>query len=204
MSITTRAELKTAMAAWLHRGDDGKFNDLIALAEQNILRELKLRINEATVSGTTAGATIAFPAAWGRIERVEITCGSTRYTLDYTSPNGIETLTVSTGLPSRYTVEGGAIRLISAPASAYSYTVFYIPNLVALAADGDSNWALLNAPDVYLYGACAQFGLYSQDNELFQTYQNLFQGAIDEVKRIDQGRRFPISGGLQIKPRNAR
>lgn len=204
MSIATLTDLKAAMVAWLHRPDDGKFADCIALAEQAILRELKLRINEASSTGTVAVATIAFPATWGRIERVEITYGGVRYTLDYTSPNGIEDLTVSTGLPSRYTVEAGAIRLIPAPNTSYSYTVFYVPNLLALSDTNPSNWALLNASDAYLFGALAQFGLYTQDPELFAQYQNLFQGAIDEVKRIDEGRRLPVTGGLQIKPRNAR
>lgn len=204
MTIATLADLKTEMAAMLHRADDGSFGGRIALAEQNILRELKLRINEATSTGTISGDTIAFPATWGRIERVEITSGSVRYSLNYTSPNGIESLTFSPSLPFRYTVEGGAIRLIPAPDTSYSYTVYYIPNLTPLANAGDSNWALLNAPDVYLFGSLAQWGLYAQDDELFTKYENLFQAAIDEVKRVDEGRRFPIAGGLQIKPRNAR
>jgi hypothetical protein len=205
MTIANQTDLKTAMASWLHRSDlTGNLDDFIALAEQGIFRELRLRINEAVSTGTTSSDTITFPSTWGKIERVELTSNGVRYTLDYTSPNGIEDLTISTGLPSRYTVENGSIRLIPAPASAYSYSVYYIPNLTPLSGASPTNWAITNAPDVYLAASLAQAYLFMQDDARAKEWQDICVSAIEQVKRVDHARRFPTSGGLQIKPRGVR
>lgn len=205
MSFLTYAELQSEMTAWGKRSDlTAKYASFITLAEASILRELKLRVNETTATGTTSGATIAIPTGCDRILRVEITANGVSYTLDYTSPNGIEPLTYSTGFPSRFTVEDGAIRLLSAPADSYTYTVYYIPNLDALSDTNTTNWALTNAPDVYLFGALEQMSHYALDQEQAAKYHGMFLGAMDSVKRVDEARRLPVSGGLQIKPRNAR
>ncbi len=202
MSITTYAELKTELAAWAHRDDlTAKLTDFIMLAEQPILRELKLRVNEAVATGTTTSNTITLPAGLGRIVRLEIDHDSHRYALDYVSP-GIEDTT--TALSRGYTVQDGAIRLIRAPAAEYSYSLHYIPNLTPLSDAEPTNWVLANSPDVYLYGSLVQLALYSQNDELSARFGPLYGGAMEKLKAIDEAKRFPASGGLQIKPRGYR
>jgi hypothetical protein len=201
VSLTTRDELKAEIVAWSKRSDlTTKLDDFIALAEQPILRELKLRVNEASVTGA-ATASIAIPAGVDRIVRLEVVDGNVRYALDYTSP-GIED--TATGLPRSFTVQENAIRLIPAPSGAYTYTLHYIPNLSPLSDSNTSNWALANAPDVYLFGALEQLSHYTQHDEMAMKYRQMSQSAMDAVKRQDEARRFPVSGGLQIKPRNVR
>ena len=205
MSITTFTELQAAVVDWSHRADlSTKFADFVKLAECSVLRELELRINEATATGTATGDTITPPAGMARIERIEIVSGGTKYTLAYTPPNGIERLTSSLGLPSRFTIENNLIRLIRAPDTSYTYTLFYIPDFVAITAANPSNWVLLNAPDVYLYGTLQQQSLYCLDDENAKKWGAFFESAMSAVKRSDESRRQPLTGGLQIKPRNAR
>lgn len=204
MAISTYTELKAAVADWLDRTDlTTQIVDAIALAEAIIFREMKLRIAETTATGTTTSATITLPAGLARIERLEIVSDGVKYTLDYTSPNGIEALTQSTGLPSRYTVENGAIRIIRAPSASYTYTLFYIPSFVALSVS-PTNWVLTNAPDVYLYGTLIQMGLFTKDDAMVAKYTPLFGLAMGSVFKADESRRLPLSGGLQIKPRSVR
>ena len=199
--ISSYAELKTALTAWSKRTDlADKYADFIALAETTILRALKLRVNEASVSGTATG-TIAFPAALGNIVRLDITTDGALYKLDYASP-GIES--TAPGQPYGFTVQEDSIRIIPTPGGAYTYTLHYLPNLMPLSDANPTNWALTNSPDVYLYGAMCQLARYTLDDESFARYMPMFQGALDAVKRSDEGRRFPLSSGLQIKPRNAR
>lgn len=205
MALSNYTELKAAVADWLDRTDlTTQIVDGIALAEAPILRDLKLRVGETTATGTTATATIAIPAGLGKIERLEIVSSGVSYTLNYTSPNGIELLTYSTGLPTRYTVENGAIRLIPAPASTYTYTLYYVPNLAVLSASNPTNWVLTNAPDVYLFGSLVQVALFTMDDAAAARFGPLFGNAMDAVRRMDYSKRFPLSGGLQIKPRHAR
>lgn len=205
MTISTYTQLQTEVAAWSHRNDlTAKIPDFITLAENSILRMLELRINEASVTGTTTGDTITPPSGMARIERIEVVSGGTKYTLAYTPANGIERLTGALGLPSRFTLENGVIRLIRAPDSAYAYTVFYLPDFTALSATSPSNWVLLNAADVYLYGTLLQMALYTQDDVAAKKWSGLFEGVMSEVKRSDESRRMPLTGGLQIKPRQTR
>jgi hypothetical protein len=205
VSITNYTQLQAEIAAWYKRNDlTAEIPNFIALTENQALRDLKLRVSETTVTGTTTSATIAVPAGVGRIERLEIVSGGTKYTLNYTSPNGLEVLSSSIGLPTRYTIENGSIRLIRAPDSAYVYTLFYMPDFTPLSSLVATNWVLTNAPDVYLFGALSQASLYALDDAGFARYNPMFQKAMDSVNRNDEGVRLPVYGGLQIKPRNAR
>jgi hypothetical protein len=205
MAIATWVELKAAVAVWANRTDlTTQIVDAITLAEAIAFRQLKLRFSEDTATGTTAGATIAIPTGMGRIERLEIESGGVKFTLDYTSPSGIEALTASTDLPSRYTIEDGAIRLISAPNGSYTYTLHYIPDFANLSGSVASNWVLANAPDVYLFGALSQLAIYTNDPEGGARWTPMFTQAMAAVRAVDEARRIPLSGGLQIKTRNAR
>ena len=205
MSIANYSELQSAITDLFKRTDKtAKYPDYISLAEQTIIRQLKLRVNEATSTGTTSGNTITIPAGCARILRVRIETGNVEYMLDYASPNGIERYTIGTSLPSLYTVEGGAIRLLSAPSGPYGYTLFYVPDLTPLSDTNTTNWALLNAPDVYLYGSVMQAFLAAWDDPNAMKFQVLFDNAMQSVKSVDEARRLPLAGGLQIKPRGFR
>jgi hypothetical protein len=203
--ITTYATLQAGVLSELHRSDlAAVLPRLIQTAEAEMFRDLPLRDLETTATGTTSGATIALPAGMAVIERLEIVSGGVSFTLDYTSPNGIEALTYGTGLPSRYTVEGAAIRLIAAPDGSYTYTLHYIPNLDALSDSNTDNWLLLNAPDVYLHAVVIQAALWTKNDAEVAKRTAFYQRAVESVRRASERKRLPVSGGLQIKPRNAR
>lgn len=201
MTITNFTTLKTELAAWSKRDDlTDKLDDFITLAEQVILRKLKLRANEVSATGTATGA-IAFPTGLGSIVRLEIVIGSTRYALDYASPGEEYT---ATGHPYAFTVQDDAIRLIPSPSGTFTYTLHYIPNLTPLSDANPTNWAITNAPDVYLYGALMQLALYAMDDQNAEKWRMAFTSAMDLVAQVDEAKRLPRSGGLQIKPRSAR
>lgn len=191
--------------AWSHRADlEDKMQEFIELAEMEIFRELTMRSIEASAAGTTEGGAIPLPDSVSAIERVEIEANGHRYTLNYTSPNGIETLTGSTDRPTRIVVENGEIRLIPAPSGPYAYTVYYIPVLAALTASNPTNWLLVNHADVYLKGVMRQLSMYTKNAADAQFYSQELGIALNSVGRLEERKRFPIAGGLQIKPRSVR
>lgn len=202
--ITDFASLQEAVIDTTHRADlSARVPGFIQLAEVEIFRELALRLTEVKTTGSTSGDTIPLPAGLSALQRIEIEAYGAKFTLDYTSPNGIEPLTIGVDLPSRYTVENGAIRLIPAPGGPYAYSVFFMPLLTALSDANTTNWLLLNAPDVYLHGTCRQMAIWAEDSEMFAKHDPLFQVAMDSVRGFNERQRFPVSGGLQIKPRRA-
>jgi hypothetical protein len=203
--ITDYASLKASAIDWTHRTDlASRAPEFVQLAEKDIFRELSLRKIEAKVSGNTTSDTIAIPAESGSLDRLELEANGRKYTIDYTSPNGITTLTVGVNLPCRFTVEEGAIRLLPQPAAEYTYTLFFVPLLSALSDSNPTNWLLTNHPDVYQWGTCLQIAIWSGDAEDKATFEPLYRTAIDSVRRFDDRQRFPASGGLQIKPRSYR
>ena len=205
--IVNYATLQTAVASALHRATDttllAEMPRFIQLAELDIFRELPLRQIETSASGTTVGATIAIPAGTSSIERLSVVTNGRDYSLDYTSPNGIDALTTAS-LPTRYTVENGVIRLLSPPAGNYAYTLYLIPDLTPLSVATLTNWLILNAPDVYYYAVKSQAESWSQDPQSAAESMGLSERAVASIRRKDERRRFPVSGGLQIKPRGFR
>lgn len=201
--ITTYTELQAAIASQMHRTDlTSKLPDFIQLAEKLIFRELSVSELETSTSGT-ATEFISFPADLGEINRLEITYGGMKSTIDYTSPNGIEALTAAPGVPARYTVQGNQIRLIPAPSGTITYTLYYTPNVTPLSDTNSTNWILENAPDLYLYGACVEAARYLFDDESVGRYRDYVAVLLDSVRRKDERRRLSGAGALQIKPRNA-
>lgn len=197
-------KLQAGILDWAQRADlASKVPAFIEMAERSMFRT-PLRASETSISGTTSGDTIALPAVLNAIERLELQRDGVKYTLDYTSPNGIEALTVSGGLPSRYTIENGALRLIAAPAGDYTYTIFYLPTPDFLAAGNPSNAILASAPDVYLWGSLVELARFIIDSEQEARFLAAYTAALTSFKSADDRRRLPQSGGLQIKPRNAR
>jgi len=69
MSITTYAELQTAVGAWLHRSDlTGIIPDLITLGEKRIFRKARCRVMESALTGTIASGVIAVPSDYLEIK----------------------------------------------------------------------------------------------------------------------------------------
>lgn len=203
--ITNYADLQAQVVSWSHRSDlTTQIPMFIEIAEREIFRELAIRGVEASSTGSTSGETIAKPADMDALQRIEIEAHGAKYTLDYTSPNGIVELTASTGQPRRIVIEAGAIRLIPAPDGTYTYTLFYTPVLTPLTDVLPTNWLLTNHSDVYLKGALTQVAKYTKNlNDTVRLIQET-GAAVDAIRRSDERKRFPIAGGLQIKPRNAR
>lgn len=203
--ISDYATLKSEVASWSHRTDlTTTIPGLIDIAECEIFRELALRNVETSVSGTTSGDTLTFPDDAESVERIKLEYAGTSATLDYTSPNGLSALLGSLGRPSRYTVENGAIRLLAAPDGPYSYTIYYVPKLASLSDAAPSNWLLLNHADLYLKACLLQVAKYNKNPDDIVRLTQEVAAALDSVKRADERKRFPIAGGLQIKPRSYR
>jgi len=205
MTISTYAELQTELISLSHRSDLATIlPTLIGLAEAEVFRELSLRGIETSATGATSGETLAIPADADSVQRIEIESGGYKYTLSYTSPNGIETLTGSTDRPQRFLFENGSIRLIPAPNGSYTYTIFYVPKLTALSDSNPTNWLLTNHHDVYVKASLVQIHKHTRNAEQAALVGNDLVTALGSVQRSDERKRFPSTGGMQIKPRGVR
>lgn len=172
MAIGTNAELKTAVASWLHRSDlTSEIPDFIALCESDLRRDLRVREMEQSTSVALTSTTLAIPS--GFIEARKITLNDIE--LDYVEPGYFQTISDDTTY--NYTTQGTNFVFQT---SSGTVKVDYYGAFTALSAAGDTNWLLTTHPDCYLFGALSWACAYTQDDPL--KYRALYRAAIDRIR----------------------
>jgi len=182
MSITTYAELKTAITDWTHRSDlTTKLADFISLAESRINRQIRFNEQEVETSltATVNSRYIALPAGFIRPISLWLTYYGTKDPLTW-CPVDILQVAVSNGQPYYWTIDGSNIAFDAEADVAYTFTFRYAVT-DNLSDSNTDNWILLKHPDVYLYGALIEAGAYIRDMELLNTAKGAFDLAMMEV-----------------------
>lgn len=186
MAIGTYAELKTAVANYLHRSDlTTVIPDFVRLCEANVRRDLRVRAMEATATGTLVANELATPT--GFLEARRVVLGTTKQ--EYATPTDF--YDVRSQVTGHYTIVG--TNFVFQPGSA-DYSIDYFKAFTAFSGDSDTNWLLTNHPDVYLFGSLAEAALYTQDDPAM--WMSKYRFAVDRV-RTEERNAF---GPLVIRP----
>lgn len=219
MALLTYTDLQTAVPLWLARpGDTSRLNaanvvDLIALAEARIWYGSKhpsfpsppLRVSamQTTSDPTTyvtvaSTATLALPAAAVSVTDIALNL-SPFVDLDYVTPKTLRTdwVSVATGQPRAYTVEGRNLRFGPTPDAAYGVILSYLGKFDPLATTA-TNWLLTNAPGVYLYSALLESVAFIGLDERMATWAGLYVALITALNDADQDIRY---GGTALMMR---
>lgn len=182
MSITTYGELKTAIANWLERSDlTSRIPEFISLAQARMYRgmlgpdgrtwlipPLRIRDMLTTADITVTDGVGSLPAGWLEFKRVWID-DTDQPNLTYmpvtTFYDWAQSHTEAAGEPVQgYTIEGSTIRI--APPNTETLKSVHYAKFTAMSADGDADWIVTNAPNVYLDGALAEaYAGYLRDPE---------------------------------------
>lgn len=187
MAITTYAELKTAVANWLHRTDlTSVIPDFIAIAESRIRHDVRCRAMEATATGTLSAAEVALPTRFAEARRVMLA----DRVLTYTSLSGFHPRREwGTGV---YTIEGSNFIF---PATSGAYEIQYYAWFAAFSGASDTNTLLTNHPDIYLFAALAEAAQYVGDNPaLWLSRYDL------AVKRLQTSEQKAYAGPIAVRP----
>jgi hypothetical protein len=189
MTITTSAELKTALANWSKRTDlTARMDEFIVLAEARINRDLRVSAMEAAfVSAALASGAVTNPAgflAWREL-RYD---GSPSWTLE---PRPIEWIRNQPDLsdsPLYFAVTN--TQTVCSPQSGNVKGTYYqsIPSLVAAA-----NWLIAAAPDLYLFACLEQIAIYGWDDAAEQRWGGRTKALIESMNSADIGNR--LNGG---------
>jgi hypothetical protein len=185
MSITTYAELQTAVGNWLNRSDLTSYiPDFIKLAESNIESDIMgfeppPRFLETTASGTTSGNTLAIPSDYASMISFIVTIGGQSTSLQYISPTQAANFT-NTSYPRYYTPIGDNFQFSPPLDGSYAYTLNYYKGLTALSSG--VNWILTNAPDIYLYASLLQADIFLKNDPRLSTWMPLYQNSLDNLR----------------------
>lgn len=185
MSITTYAELQTAIADTLNRTDlTSAITTFIDLAEADMQRRVRSYRMEARSTLSLNAQYVDLPADWLETVRLRTT-GSEGAALALMDPATMARLRQSSadtaGRPCYYTVSAGQLELFPTPDESYSADLLYIAKIPALADDQTTNWVLTNFPDAYLYGALIHSAPYLKEDERLTTWAALHKTAIDAI-----------------------
>lgn len=178
MAITTYGELKTAVAAWLNKSNlTAVIPDFIALAEIDMRRDLRVAAMETLATGTLGGNTLAHPDRF--VEARRFVVGTDVYA--YRTPEEYQNLINSS--QNVFTSIGTSLYILGGTAGD-TYSLIYKAGFAALTGDGNTNWVLTNAPDIYLSGACRHGSAYLKDKEAELDWAARYSAGIERENRV--------------------
>lgn len=185
-------QLKTKIASWINRSDV-PLSDVVELAEAEIARDVRVMALEGIVTGSLVGGRFDVPADF--LSARQMLIGGKLYT--FVSPEMYQREQECVSSARYFTRIADEFLIVGGGTDAYSLT--YSAKFAALSADGDTNWLLTNAKDVYLYGALKHAAIWARDVTAAQGYQSVYDAAVARVNASDKGSRF--AGSLTVRPR---
>ena len=189
MAIGTYAELQTAVANWLDRGDlTDRIQEFIDLAEARINRNLRLRLMETAATGTLTPGTrdYALPTDYIQARTFHLTLDPI-VPLSYVTPEIMNRIWggSTSGTPEAFTIIGENFRLGPAPATADGYSMLYYKRVPALTPAATTNSMLTNNPDIYLYGALLEAEPFLQNDARIQLWATAYRQAVNDLQVQD-------------------
>lgn len=206
MAINTFTTLKTAVADFLNRDDlTSAIENFIALSESQINRDIRHWKMETRSSGQqSAGDEYSqVPANWMETIRFHVTDNGTS-PLNLISRAAMSDKRASnedaTGTPTHYTHADGQFQLYPTPSATTNTELLYYAKTTALSASNSSNWLLLEAPDVYLYGTLLHSAPYLGEDERIAVWAQMYSAAVQQLNSASENARYSGSG-LKLKIR---
>lgn len=202
MPLTTYTELQAAVGDWLNRGDMGAvIPTFISLAESYFDKNLRTREMLTTVTIDAVDGAAPLPADMAELLTVRsLTRDNTR--LEFLPPReaiGAEEIDRARPL-AFYTLVGGDLRLVPRQAGSEQIQIDYYARVPRLGAGQISNWLLVRAPEIYLYGALVQSAPYLKDDARVPVWADLLQRGLDDL-RVDNERAEYGGSNLRVRTR---
>lgn len=198
MAITTYDELQTAVANWLDRSDlTSRIPEFIELTEARLNRRLRTRETSEITTASVSSEFTALPTDFLDVRALRITDGTNIYELLPESPETIsqwKSWNNATAIPQFYTIQGAEFQVYPSPNATFTATLIYRQKVPALTVSNTSNWVLVKAPDLYLYGALLQAAPYLRDPEALASWTALFEQALSELITAER----PTVGTLRV------
>jgi len=198
MSITTYAELKTAITDFLNRDDiDSVASTFVSLAETDMQRRIRHWRMEKRSTAEIDTQYSAIPADFLEVIRFHVTSGDTK-PLELISQAELldrkrKNLNTS-GSPSYYAITAGEIEVYPVPDGTYTAELYYYAAIPALSDSNTTNWLLDAYKDAYLYGSLVHSAPYLKEDGRIQTWAALYANAVDAINAESEKSKFGGAG----------
>ena len=191
MSLSTFAELKTALASWVNRSNlTTSLGDFITLSEAKINRRLRVSEMETAFSSTAiASGAVTRPADLAAIKALWVT-GDSQRTLEAKTLEFIQRFPSLSTTPQFYA--WSTTGLVFYPSSGSVEGVYYA-KVPALSDSNTTNWLLTANPDLYLWAGLEQAAFFIKDDNEAAKWSAKADGLIQELNDRSMANQF--SGG---------
>ena len=189
MSIANYSELNTAVANWLDRDDlTDRIPEFIALCEARFNRLLRIRAMEykQTASTVAGQRNLALPTGFIQMRNLQMN-ETPIVPMQYVTPEIYDRLYGSTltGTPQMYTIIADEIQLGPIPGSVLTIEMLFYKKFDALTSAASTNWMIINAPDVYLYGCLLEAEPFIMNDPRVQLWATAFEQSITSMQEQD-------------------
>ena len=189
MAIGTYSELQTAVANWLDRDDlTDRIPEFIALAEARFNRVLRLRSMEAKYTADTVAGqrNLALPTGYIQMRNFQVN-SSPLTTLSYVTPEIYDRLWggSTSGTPKFYTILANEISFGPTPATVMEVEMLFYKKFDNLSSSTTTNWLIINAPDIYLYGSMLEAEPFIMNDERVQLWATAVQRGVTDLQEQD-------------------
>lgn len=194
MSISTYAELQTAVAGWLHRGDlTAIIPDLIMVGEKYLFRHARTRDMESTLNVTIASGVAALPADYVELKHAYID-GTPVAPLQRKASDWVYLRYPTRSAESKplfIARDGSNFVFGPYPDSGYTVKGIYYGRLASIQTSAN---ALFTAnPDLYLFAALAESAPYLMNDNRVALWMSKRDQILNDVNGEDG--RETMSGG---------
>ncbi len=191
MTISTYAELLTAITNYTHRADlSTPAADFVTLAEAKFNRRLRLRAQEsrATASISTEYTDLPSSSDTGLTDFLEMRNIqlnlATAKPLIYMAPEVIDlTWGGQSGEPVNYAIVGNELQLAPVPDTTYTVEMAFYAKFAALSSA--VNWLFQNHPDLYLAACMIEASLYAKDDKSLQRWYAIYNPIMESLMLAD-------------------
>lgn len=197
MAVANWTDLVAECQSWLFGRADiaAKVPTFVRLLEAKANRTLRCRQMEQRASTTINTSSdepefISLPGDFHSMRRVRLSSVDSKPRLKFATAAQLDDLRVKNGddagQPVWFTVAGDEMELYPTPSSAYTVEMTYRKYLPALSEDNPTNWLLLLAPDLYLYGTLLEAAPYLHEDERIAVWSDGVSAAIAQLNSLSE------------------
>lgn len=208
--IVDYVSLQAAVVEYLARDQDtfliGRVPSFIQMSEAKFNRTLMVRQMESRSATTTDITTaepefISLPSDFQSMRRIRLSGITGKPNLDFMSGAQMEeyrrSIANTAAQPKYFSIFGSEIELAPTPDANSALEMIYRANIPPLASNS-TNWLLLLAPDLYLYGALMESAPYIKEDARLQTWGSGFKQALDDLNALGLTSTFN-AGPMQVR-----
>lgn len=188
-TITNYTTLVSTVADYLNRQDlTAQIPTFIQFAEADM--NTRLRTKDMIIRATTTNDDEFVRLPLDYLEGINLQLVGGQSPLRYITLDEADIVNARQGYnaPTFYSLMNGAIELVPPPATGVDVEIemVYYGKITALSESNQTNWLLLKAPDVYLYGALVHAAPFLMDDQRISVFGSFYSQRIEALNDESQ------------------